>query len=68
MTFLGKIAAELSFCVASAREQGWTDQDGEYEYTAVDLEYVTDKLGRKPTRQEWADAGLRYVGGAHCDD
>ncbi len=66
--FSEALSDTLAACVAAAREQGWDGEDGEYEYTAVDLEYVIHSVGRKPSRQEWADAGLPYAGGAHYDD
>lgn len=53
----------LSECEAEARRQG--DFEGGWELTRHDMEWITDQLGRKPTRDEWAAAGLRWVGDAH---
>lgn len=61
------LSAELAACIATAREQGWVGEDGDYEHTAEDLEYVTEVLGRKPTREEWRAAGLHWVGSYHWD-
>ena len=55
----------LAANVQVARAQGWQGEDDEYEQTAQDLEYVVRELGRKPTAEEWSDAGLSNVGGAH---
>lgn len=62
-----RIKALLADCVAEALEQGW-DGDVAYEYTAEDLEWVTDQLGRKPTLAEWraATSPGYWIGGAHC--
>jgi len=38
------------------------------ELTINDMEYITDAMGYLPTREQWADAGLPWVGGAHCAD
>ena len=40
----------------------------DWEPTALDPEYVTDELGYKPTEEQWADAGLKWVGGSHVGD
>jgi hypothetical protein len=56
------ITALLAECEAEARAQGWS---GLWEPTEADIEYVVEKLGRKPTREEWVDARLPYVGGGH---
>lgn len=56
----------LNDCFLAAQDQGFDGDRDSYEYTPADLEYVTDMLGRKPSRQEWAAAGLPHVGGAHC--
>lgn len=62
-TTITQIKSLLESCVEEARRQGW---DGErYDYTAQDLQWVTDELGRKPTAAEWAGAGLNAVGSAH---
>ena len=55
-------------CIEKAREQGWTGADSEYEHTAGDLEWVTDELGYLPTREQWKEVGLLYVGGGHLGD
>lgn len=67
-----RIRRLLAGCVAEARKAAGSRVDeidwDDYEYTAADLEYVTDTLGRKPAREEWAEAGCRGVGSAHVAD
>jgi hypothetical protein len=62
------ISREALECEEAARAQGWDGVD--YTLTEEDCEAIADDvagaIGRKPTRQEWADAGWRHVGGAHC--
>ncbi len=58
----------LASCISDARANGFDGADAEYEYTVADLEYVTDQLGRKPSREEWVAAGLRYVGSVHVGE
>lgn len=50
----------LADCEQVARSNGWKTRD--YYGFDADLEYVVSSLGRKPTRAEWAEAGLHYVG------
>jgi hypothetical protein len=57
------IAELLSECKSEAKRQGasadaWSPED-------ADLEWVAKRIGRKPTRQEWADAGFPNVGSKH---
>ena len=64
-----EIRTLLEECVAEANEQAAAEHQvdfADYDFTGADLEYVTDELGRKPTREEWDKAGLEWVGGAHC--
>lgn len=63
-----EIQEALDACLDAARRQGYNGLDHEWEPTAEDLEWVCDHIGRKPTREEWADAGWPAVGGAHCAD
>ncbi len=67
-TPLDTLRASLALCRSLAREQGWEGADAEYQYTAEDLHFVTDEIGRKPTREEWAEAGIRWVGEDHVGD
>ena len=55
----------LSECLADARREGF---DGEWEPTAEAPEWGCAVLGRKPTREEWSSAGLKFVGGAHVEE
>lgn len=63
----GKIRALLADYEAEARNQG-LDPDTVWEPTKFDLEWVCDQLGRKPSREEWAGAGLPHVGSARVAD
>lgn len=55
----------LSECVEEARTQGFHGGFDDYEFTDDELEYVIDKLGYKPTEDEWMAAGIDEVDGAH---
>lgn len=57
------LAKLIASCETEARAAGFRG-DG-WEPTAADLEWVTDQLGRKPSREEWAAAGYPHVGGRH---
>lgn len=59
------IRAQLAECVAAARREGYTGTDVEYDVTRQDMESIIDHFGAKPTRQQWLDAGLGWVGSAH---
>ncbi len=61
------IRAALASCISAARAEGYTGTDREYEYAPSDMEYVITRVGFRPTRAEWEDAGLRYIGSAHYD-
>jgi hypothetical protein len=67
MTIIETIKAQAEQCEAEARKQG--HEGGGYELTSQDCDaitFVTKRLfGRKPTREEWAAAGLPHVGSAH---
>lgn len=63
-----RIRSMLKSCIDDARKQGWIGDDSDYEHTEEDLEWVTTELKRRPTREEWAAAGLSHVGDAHVDD
>jgi hypothetical protein len=62
------IRSALEECYATAKEQGFEGSYEDWMPTKADLEYVTDKLGRKPTEAQWKEAGLGWVGGAHVAD
>jgi hypothetical protein len=55
----------LTECEAEAMKQG---HEGEWQPTATDLVWVCAALGHKPTREEWAEAGLPLVGSMHVAD
>ena len=63
-----KIRAELDACIKSARAQGWDGEPDTYTFTEFDLVSVIDAIGHKPTREEWADAGLPGIGHQHVSD
>ena len=62
------IETESARCIAEAIRQGATD---DYELTAPDCEWIDDKVkaltGRRPTKQDWTDAGYPHIGGAHYE-
>lgn len=60
-----KVKAELEACVAAAIKEGYEGDAEDYVYTKTDLESVTRAVGRKLTREEWEDVGLKSVGSAH---
>lgn len=60
------LRAEIAKCVAEARKQGWTGDV--YDLTPADCESIVTNLCRKPTREEWAAEGYKWVGGAHVAD
>ena len=65
------IRAEMRGCCAEAMRQGWDDEP--WEATAVDIEWITDRVrdqhGREPTDVEWADAdGERLADAARVGD
>lgn len=53
---------------AAAVRQGYEGE--QYEQTAADCEYIIDEIvrafGRKPTREEWTDAGFAGIGDSSC--
>ena len=65
------IKALLADCKAAAIKAGCFDLNSEestastWVPTAADLEWITTKLGYKPSRKAWEDAGLKGVGAAH---
>jgi hypothetical protein len=65
--FVTLIKREIEACRAEAMKEGF-DPETEWEPTEADAEFVIEELGRKPTRQEWADAGWKYVGGKHVGE
>lgn len=44
----------IQSCITSAREQGWTADEGPYALTRFDEEWITKMLGREPTQAEWS--------------
>ncbi len=60
------LAELLEDCYLEAQRQGYPGGRFDYEPSEADLDYVTDMLGRRPSRAEWRAAGLHYVGGKHC--
>jgi len=62
---IDRIKGLLADCRSEARKQGWTGSDASYEYTAYDMAWITGQLGYKPSREDWEQAGLRYVGSEH---
>lgn len=78
MTTTGKetpvelIKRELAGCIAEAKahasDESEIDADS-CEFSGDDCDWVVDtfrkSFGRMPTKEEWADAGLKYIGGAH---
>lgn len=65
ITIEDQIHTEMAACIGAARAQGYDGTDAEYEYTMADLDYAVAAIGRKPTSEEWSDAGMSHVGGAH---
>ena len=59
---MSKLPDLIESCREEWRKNGATDP---IDLTADDCEWIVSQLGRKPTREEWADAGLPDVGGAH---
>ena len=57
------LAKLIASCEREARANGFAGKD--WEPTAADLEWVTDQLRHKPSREEWAAAGYPHVGGRH---
>ena len=53
-------------CRTEWRRQGSDETHG--DLSPADCDWIISQLGRKPTREEWRDAGFRYVGSAHCAD
>lgn len=62
---MNKITEALKVCEAAAREQGL---QGSFTPTELDLDSICQELGRKPTREEWLEAGLRWIGDDHCGE
>ncbi|MGE0289100.1 MAG: hypothetical protein AB7I42_22760 [Bradyrhizobium sp.] len=54
------IRALMADCIAEARAQGYDGTDKDFEYTAFDMQWITEqveaRVGRKPTEAEWRDA------------
>ena len=56
---------QLGVHVLSPRQSRSAGGSGDFVYLEADLEWVCEELGRKPTQQEWTDAGMAHVGLAH---
>ncbi len=56
----------IAYCIKAYEDQGYPP--GCADLSAGDCEWICDRLGRKPTRDEWADCGYGYVGDAHVAD
>lgn len=67
---VAKLEALVEECREEAVREGFDEKrDGEWEPTAGDCDWICDRLPRKPTRQEWREAGWAWVGSNHvCDD
>lgn len=66
MTTAEKIRHLAADCAREARLQGF---DGDrYELTAADCDWITEQIGRKPSRSEWREAGFPNIGSRHVDD
>ena len=67
---IAAVTAEIESCRDEAVRQGYTGAPSEYELTEDDcvsvVKATTERFGRAPTKAEWGEAGLSYVGGAHC--
>jgi hypothetical protein len=61
-----RIRAEAAHCLRAARAEGFDGLDSEFELTKYDIEYMLNVLGRKPSREEWNDAGLPGMGSQYC--
>lgn len=57
------LSSLIASCESEARANGFSGEG--WEPTAADLDWVTDQLGRKPSREEWSEAGYPAVGGRH---
>lgn len=72
MTAIEIIKAGKESCFQEWVAQGYDGDASEYEMTEADCDWVVEQvqkqLGRMPTRQDWLDAGFKYVGNKHYDD
>lgn len=59
------ISDMLDECYIAAQRQGCDLDRGQWQPTAADLSYVCDNLAFCPTVEQWREAGLAHVGGAH---
>ena len=62
---LETIKGQIEQCEAEARRHGW--EGARYEPTPEDCEAIVRALGYRPTRAEWASAGVYWVGDAHAE-
>lgn len=66
MTTEKTLAGLVAECI-----EAWRAQDAEVsasQLTQEDCDWICEQMGRKPTREEWADAGLPHVGSAHVGE
>ena len=69
MNSVEELAKLIDMRLDAALAQGLQDSPrlrGLWTPTVLDLEWICEQLGRKPTRQEWTLVGWPYVGGEHC--
>ena len=59
----------IADCIRTAREQGWDGDAADFVFTREDLDSVVETLGKRPTREEWREAGVAgWIGAAHVSD
>lgn len=64
--FVGRIEDLMGQCVDAAVKAGWDGLGREpYAFTREDLDWIVAELGRKPSADEWEEAGMGWVGGDH---
>jgi hypothetical protein len=55
----------LDVCYHDADEAGFEGTRADWEPTEVDLDWITDKAPFTPSDEDWDNAGISWVGGAH---
>lgn len=56
----------VNSCLEEARTQGAPAETA--TLTPADCDWICEQLGRKPTREEWAEAGYGFVGERHVGE
>lgn len=51
-------------CKWAAKREGAVNWE-RLDLTQADCDWIVGELGRKPSRDEWFDAGYEYVGSRH---